>query len=113
MGKMCLQVGQNSKTKQGGGRYHITVISLCQFHIQDFPRPFESIPTDCTLQYYTNTRYMLCCSILALWETLGKKSAKIQNPVNYCVLTLKIHVSSPGDFDLRFHLAQNISVFMF
>ena len=53
MGKMCLQVGQNSKTKQGGGRYHITVISLCQFHIQDFPRPFESIPTDCTLQYYT------------------------------------------------------------
>ena len=85
---MCLLVkvfGQKfSKTKQGGlGRYHITVISLCQFHIQDFPRPFESIPTDCTLQYYTtNTRYMLCCSILALWETLGKKSAKIQNPVN-------------------------------
>ena len=36
-----------SKTKQGGlGRYHITVISLCQFHIQDFPRPFESIPTE-------------------------------------------------------------------
>ena len=54
-----------SKTKQGGlGRYHITVISLCQFHIQDFPRPFESIPTELHTIYY-----VLCCSIVSLWAT--------------------------------------------
>ena len=77
---MCLLVkvfGQKfSKTKQGGlGRYHITVISLCQFHIQDFPRPFESIPTELHTIYY-----VLCCSIVALWATYWiKTSAKIPN----------------------------------